>query len=127
MPDHQEDPSQVLDHENLDVYQLSLDFVGHVGELLVKLPKEYGYMRDQLGRSSSSIVLNIAEGSGRKSKADRSHFFRIATGSAKESAAALDVLFRLKQISFQDGANGKMMVKRVVSMLIGLTNSLSAT
>ena len=43
-------------------------------------------LRDQLARSSSSIVLNIAEGCGRFARAEQADFYAIARGSAMECA-----------------------------------------
>ena len=42
------------------------------------------YMKDQLKRATLSIMLNLAEGSGRVSLADKKHFFTIARGSVFE-------------------------------------------
>lgn len=50
------------------------------------------YVKDQLGRASFSIVLNIAEGSGKFSKPDRRNFFTIARASVFECVAILDIL-----------------------------------
>jgi four helix bundle protein len=49
------------------------------------------YLRDQLLRSSSSIALSLAEGSGRSTKKDQMRFFTIAMASLRESQAALDL------------------------------------
>ncbi|MSP69793.1 MAG: four helix bundle protein, partial [Bacteroidetes bacterium] len=40
--------------------------------------KPDSYVKDQLGRASFSIALNIAEGSGKFSKADRKNYFTTA-------------------------------------------------
>ena len=42
-------------------------------------------------RASSSVVLNIAEGSGKLTFADRRRFYSIALGSLRESVAALEL------------------------------------
>ena len=49
----------------------------------------------QLKRASLSMLLNTAEGSGRKTKKDRRHFFVIARGSCFECAAILHLLEEL--------------------------------
>ncbi len=56
-----------------------------------KRPKSLAVV-DQLDRASTSIPLNIAEGNGKFTGADRCRFFDIARGSALECAASLDVL-----------------------------------
>ena len=48
-------------------------------------------LKEQLSRAASSVVLNLAEGSGRDSKADQNRFFHIAFGSLRESQAILDL------------------------------------
>lgn len=59
--------------------------------MLDKLPRGAS-VRDQLDRASTSIPLNIAEGNGKFTSADRCRFFDNARGSALESAACLDVM-----------------------------------
>jgi four helix bundle protein len=60
-----------LDHERLDVYRLGLDFLVFAHQVLKTLPRGYSHLSDQLTRASTSIVLNIAEGAGKHSKADK--------------------------------------------------------
>ena len=50
------------------------------------------YVKDQLGRASFSIILNIAEGSGKSSTKDRKNYFIIARASVFECVAVIDVM-----------------------------------
>jgi four helix bundle protein len=62
-----------------------------------KLPREYRYeVGSQIVRAGFSVVLNIAEGSGKHSDAELNRFFDIALGSLFESLAAIDVLREAK-------------------------------
>lgn len=57
------------------------------------------YVNDQLGRASFSVPLNIAEGSGKFSKADRKNYFTTARASVFECIAVLDILSDEDKIS----------------------------
>jgi four helix bundle protein len=112
----------MFDHEKLDVYQVSLDFVAWSYRLSKNFKGADRHARDQLLRASQSIPLNIAEGNGKRSAADRKRFFQIARGSALECAAILDVLFRCGVLAEESTQYGKRMLNRIVSMLTKLTN-----
>ena len=113
-----------FDHEKLDVYQEAVVFVKWVDDLLEGIPKSLA-VHNQLDRASTSIPLNIAEGNGKYTAADRCRFFDIARGSALECAACLDVLVSKKRIDSAD--SGKAILVRIVSMLVGLIRSTSAS
>lgn len=113
----------VLDHERLDVYAIALDFLVFANEVIERLPRGRGHLADQLTRASTSIVLNLAEGAGKLSKADKRRYYLTARGSATESAALLDVCLRLKLLGEAEHRAGKEMILRVVSMLIKLAMS----
>ena len=49
------------------------------------------HLKEQLSRAASSIVLNLAEGAGRATKADQKRFFHIALGSLRECEAILTI------------------------------------
>lgn len=118
------DESPIFGHEKLKVYQRSISFVKFVQAITSELPKR-SYIIDQITRASSSIPLNIAEGNGKYTSKDKSKYFDIARGSALECAACLDLLAIQFQMTSEDINKGKEMLKEIVSMLIGLTKSIS--
>jgi four helix bundle protein len=111
----------IRDHERLDVYRLALDFLVFAHQVIQALPRGRSHLCDQLTRASTSIVLNLAEGAGKHSKADKRRYYLSARGSATESAALLDVLSRLGLLDESGHHAGKEMLIRVVSMLIKLS------
>jgi four helix bundle protein len=117
--------SAQFDHEKLRAYQAALAFVGWVDPLLERLPAKMA-VRDQLDRASTSIVLNLAEGNGKRSHPDRCRYFDSSRGSVMECAACLDVLVVKKQISSNEAAAGKELLLAVVSMVAGLIARFSS-
>ena len=77
--------------EKFLVYQKSKDLHLKVKELCKKSELEY-YEKDQLSRASLSIMLNIAEGTGKHSKKEKINFYIISRGSSYECVAILQVL-----------------------------------
>ena len=67
-------------------YQLSLELYETCQKLSIP-----AHLRDQLARASSSVTLNIAEGSGRKTSKDRKHYFTMAYASIREIRAIIDL------------------------------------
>ena len=81
----------MFDFEKLDIYKKTKYFNSDIRRL-IKSTKLDPTTKDQLRRASFSIVLNIAECSGRFSKADRRNFYVISRSSIFECIAILDVL-----------------------------------
>ncbi|HNR40266.1 MAG TPA: four helix bundle protein [Acidobacteriota bacterium] len=111
----------VFDHEKLDVYQASLDFVKLTSTLLDNSNPSIRHIRDQLGRAALSIPLNIAEGNGKRSPRERRRFFEIARGSAMECAARLDILASLAGGLAAEVNDGNGLLSRIVAMLTRMT------
>jgi four helix bundle protein len=113
-----------FDHEKLDVYQESIVFRSWVGDLLSEIISKAA-AKDQLNRASTSLPLNIAEGNGKFSDADRSRFLKIARGSALECAACLDVLVARRLIAAERIVPAKEQLARIVKMLMGMLKRFS--
>ena len=67
-------------------FQLAKDFYRKCKFL--ECPK---HLRDQLLRASSSIALNVAKGSGKRTPADQKRYYSIALGSLRECEAILEL------------------------------------
>jgi four helix bundle protein len=115
-------PKVHFDHEKLRVYQSALQFVAFAHAIIAELPPKLA-ARDQLERASTSILLNIAEGNGKRSKVDRCRYLDIARGSALECAACLDVLLTKNHLDEAKADAGKEMLVAIVSMLMGLLDT----
>jgi len=112
-----------LNHEKLDVYRLALDFVVQADAVIEALPRGKRHITDQLARASLSIVLNLAEGTGKHTRPEKRRYYLIARGSATESAALLDVCLRLGLLDEAGYQSSKAVIVRIVSMLFRLAQS----
>jgi four helix bundle protein len=110
----------IFDHERLDVYRLSIDYVAFSYGLAKILSGTNRHARDQWLRAAQSIPLNIAEGNGKQSLKDKNRYFEIARGSALECASIHDVLRVWDAIDDDTNQLGKSNLKRIVSMLTRL-------
>lgn len=106
-----------FDHEKLDVYKVSIEFVILSNEIAEQLPRGKSYLADQLQRASSSISLNIAEGAGEFAGNEKCRFYRMAKRSATECAAVLDLCSRLELVEEAKHLKGREFLLRIVAML----------
>lgn len=81
----------MFDFEKLTVYKKAKLFNADI-RAFIKAARLDSTTNDQLRRAAFSVVLNLAEGSGRFSKPDRKNFYIIARSSIFECIAILDVL-----------------------------------
>jgi four helix bundle protein len=118
-----------FDHEKLDAYQLALHFIAWATPLLEEAKSATGAktreVLDQLDRASLSVLLNIAEGNGKRQRPVRAKFFDDARGSATECAACLDALVAKKVCETDRIAEGKETLVRVVATLSKLVQRFS--
>ena len=114
-------------HEKLDEYRAALEFMGIAHSLTAGDCEARYNIEDQLLRAASSIVLNIAEGNGKRTGADRRRFFEIARGSGMASAAKLDVLVVCGACSEAQIRAGKDLLLRIVAMLSKMTELQTGT
>lgn len=77
------------------VYSDAQSLFSEVLRISKTIPKEYRFsFGDQMVRASLSVILNIAEGSGKHSDKELARFLDISLGSLYETAACIDTLTR---------------------------------
>ena len=110
--------------ENLEVYKKAFDSHQKVNVLLISETKIPGYLKNQYGRASLSIMLNIAEGSGRVTNKDRRSFMISARGSTFECVAILDFLYSQNDISPDFHEEIKSGYEEISKMLYAMIKNL---
>jgi four helix bundle protein len=116
-----------FEHERLDAYRAAVEFLVVADAVASALPRGRAYLADQLRRAAASIPVNIAEGAGEFSAAEKARFYRMARRSATESAALLDACRSLQLAGEGHYAGGRALLLRVVAMLTAMVLRLRTT
>ena len=91
-----------LNHKNLDVWQLAVQFVSLIYKITSTYPKEEVFgLISQTRRASVSISANIAEGASRKSLIERKRFYEIARSSLVEVDNHIEIAKTLDYINIE--------------------------
>jgi len=113
----------MFDFEKLAVYEKARD----LNVDLLELMNRYGsdpVANDQLRRAALSVMLNIAEGSGRRSRADKRRFHVMARGSLFECVAILDFLLVAHKIDVEERSSFYMRAEELSKMLFAMIRKL---
>lgn len=107
--------------KDLVAYKESRVLVKMIYGIIHNFPKEEMYaLSDQLRRAAVSVPSNIAEGMGRYSVKEQTHFLEIAFGSLLEISAQLDIACDLGYIVSSDQEVVEKQLDRVASLISGL-------
>jgi len=115
----------MFDFEKLDVYQVIRGNNSRVLKFIFSHATLDVYLKEQWKQSSLSIMLNLAEGTGRMTNTDKKHYLTIARGSVFESVAILEAIHDL---GFVDEAAFKEFYdsyEQISKMLLGMIRSYS--
>ena len=115
----------MFDFEKLDVYQVVKAQSAKVLWFLRKADNIDPYIIDQWKKASLSILLNLAEGTGRMTEADKKHFLTIARGSVYECTAIIDLLKTAKDIDETTFTEFYINYEQMSKMLLGMYRSYS--
>lgn len=108
-------------HHKLVVWQNARILVKEIYIFTKSFPKEETYcLAQQMRRASVSILSNISEGMGRRTKKDMSHFLVMARGSAYELESQLIIANDLQYISKESLKNSIDKTEIITIQLNGL-------
>ncbi len=113
----------MFDFEKLDLYGELNKLNILVYQTIRGLDGVDSFVIDQWKRASLSSVLNLAEGTGRMTPADKKHFYTIARGSVFECVAILDMVHRLGHIDEELFNTFYAGYEKVSKMLLGMYRS----
>lgn len=113
----------MFDFEKLLVYKKASSTHTEITRLLKQNVHINIFLQNQLKRASMSIVLNIAEGSGRFTKPDKKNFYTIARGSVYECVSIFDILRNEKEISENQFEVFYIRFEELSKMLLALISS----
>ncbi|MBU0570176.1 four helix bundle protein [Patescibacteria group bacterium] len=87
----------------MEVWKQARKYVGDVYRITSKFPLQEKFgLTSQIRRAAISIVLNIAEGSNRRSDKDFARFLRLSIGSIDELVTALYISMDLNYLKDGD-------------------------
>ena len=110
-------------YENWSVYKKALELREIAQKLSKTKTRGLGSDLSQLRRSSSSIVLNIAEGAGHTQPGKKLESYRTALASAYESGGTCKIL---EQHVYERelAARGRVVSDEIAAQMIGLIKSV---
>ena len=113
-------------YKELIVWQKGMRLVKLIYQITVAFPKTelYGLV-SQLRRAAVSIPSNIAEGNGRHSKSEYTHFLNIARGSCYEIETQIIICKELGYVNSQQSKELLSLNEEIGRMLNALIQKLS--
>ena len=112
-------------YRELVVWQKAMKLTAVIYKLVKKLPKEELYsLSDQMRRAVISIPSNIAEGQGRHTNKDFTHFLIIARGSKSELETQLLVCVEVGYLGEAEILEAMDLLTEIGKMLNSFINKL---
>lgn len=112
----------VHNFRKMDVWKNAMELTKSVYKMLAEIPMDEKFgLKSQISRCAVSIASNIAEGSGRSTDKDFSHFLSMSLGSCYELETQLILIQDIFNINCE-----KIIVdcQQVQKMIVGFKNNL---
>ena len=111
--------------EDLEVWKIGMKIVGEVYRIVKLFPKEELFgLTDQLKRAATSIVLNVAEGSGQPTKKGFSVYIHRSKSSVLECIACVKIALQQNFIAKSEVVILEKFFQEEYFKLIALNKSL---
>lgn len=115
-----------LNHQELNVFQSAKSMSIECYKITKAFPADEKFnMIQQIRRAALSVVLNIAEGSSRKSEGERKRFYEISRGSLIEIDAVFDIANEPGYIASIDCKVLGELIGKTFKMLTGMLQHVS--
>ena len=108
----------IKDFTEMSVWEKAMTIGEKCFYISENLPRKEDYAStSQIRRSAESISANIAEGFGRRTSKEKSHFYTMARGSATETKS--HIIYRVRVIYFEASEYDeiKILIKKVIHEL----------
>ena len=119
--------AKIKNYRDLVVWQKAMDLTTMLYQIVRKLPKEETYaLSDQMRRAAISIPSNIAEGFGRNSTKEYTHFLYITKGSVCELETQLMLCVRIEYLTEIEIQPIMILLEEIGKMITTITKNLKA-
>lgn len=119
--------AKIKNYRDLLVWQKAMDMTIMLYRIVRKLPKEETYaLSDQMRRAAISIPSNIAEGFGRNSTKEYTHFLYITKGSVCELETQLVLCVRIEYLTEIEIQPIMDLLDEIGKMITTITKNLNA-
>lgn len=115
----------MFDFERLEVYGYARELVKKVLFFIANNQELDENFSTKLRSTVTSILYNLAEGTGKMTHADKRHFLTISRSSVFETVAVLHVMLDLKIITEDEYKSFYDDLEQVSKMLLGMIRSFS--
>ena len=112
---------------NFKVYTDAKKFYGRIVSITKRFPRDCWELGDQMRRSSLSVCLNIAEGSGKNSDKEFNRYLNNSLGSINESVAGVDISFDSKLLTQEENNSLLKEAKEIADQLGGFSKKLKSS
>lgn len=110
--------------EKLRAWQKARELVKLIYSISKLFPDEERFgITSQIRRSAVSIVANIAEGSGRTSKADQRNYYKISYSSALETLSWIIISYDLGFVNQEQYGEARKQISEVSYLINQLSKS----